>query len=170
MKANKANKKGFTLVELIIVIAVMAVLAAIVVPRMAGISDTFKYKGDKETCGMYARVLEAKVQLGDLTLTDSSDTKSGQIDNASVGETTVPQIHGLSRYSSDNIQFFYHITRTGAATAVDPEYTIYVFVGKSATQPIKSSDYSIESSVTFNASTFEDNYFGVVRKAHRESK
>lgn len=61
---KQMNKKGFTLVELIIVIAVMAILAAIVVPRMSGITDSFKEKADERVCENYARDLEVLIQLG----------------------------------------------------------------------------------------------------------
>ncbi len=33
------NKKGFTLIELIVVVAILAILAAIAVPAFAGVSD-----------------------------------------------------------------------------------------------------------------------------------
>lgn len=36
---KKRNKKGFTLIELIVVIAILAILAAILIPRFAGFTD-----------------------------------------------------------------------------------------------------------------------------------
>lgn len=64
MIQKNMNKKGFTLVELIIVIAVMAILAAIVVPRMSGITETFKERADERTCDTIAREIEVMLQLG----------------------------------------------------------------------------------------------------------
>lgn len=42
--AKKLNKKGFTLVELIVVIAILAVLAAIAIPTFNGLVKDARYK------------------------------------------------------------------------------------------------------------------------------
>lgn len=47
---KKANKKGFTLVELVIVIAVLAILAAIAVPTVTNIIDTANKNTDAANC------------------------------------------------------------------------------------------------------------------------
>ncbi len=39
---KKLNKKGFTLIELIVVIAVIAILAAVLLPRFTGFSESAK--------------------------------------------------------------------------------------------------------------------------------
>lgn len=82
------NKKGFTLVELIIVIAVMAILAAIVVPRMSGITQSFREKADLRSCETLARELELKIQLGELGW-DTSATPQAQKDEKGNVETVL---------------------------------------------------------------------------------
>lgn len=64
---KRLNKKGFTLVELLIVIAVLGILAGIGVNSMSGITDTFKKKADMETAKMLARAVEVQVLAGELT-------------------------------------------------------------------------------------------------------
>ena len=43
------NKKGFTLIELIVVIVIIGILAAIVIPRLAGFSSTAQKQADIAT-------------------------------------------------------------------------------------------------------------------------
>lgn len=46
---RKNNKKGFTLIELIVVIAILAILAAIAIPRLSGFQNDAKISSDKAT-------------------------------------------------------------------------------------------------------------------------
>jgi len=98
MIQKNMNKKGFTLVELIIVIAVMAILAAIVIPRMSGITESFREKADERSCETIARELEIRIQMGTLT-------PSTTLANADVvitdGSIDAPRTGGTFQYIFD---------------------------------------------------------------------
>lgn len=58
---KKRNKKGFTLIELIVVIAILGVLAAIAIPRFAGVQDDAALKADRAT----AQTVVSAIQVGE---------------------------------------------------------------------------------------------------------
>lgn len=55
---QKRNKKGFTLVELVVVIAILGILAAIAVPRLSGFQNSAAEKADKATAATIAKAAE----------------------------------------------------------------------------------------------------------------
>ena len=71
MKRN--NKKGFTIVELVIVIAVIAILSAVLIPTFGSIID----QANKSTAQQYARNKYTELYAADL-----SDGKVDSGDNA----------------------------------------------------------------------------------------
>lgn len=52
------NKKGFTLVELIVVMAVLAIISAIAVPRFLGVQEDAKLDADYATGAMLGKAAE----------------------------------------------------------------------------------------------------------------
>lgn len=52
------NRKGFTLIELIVVLAVLAIIAAIAVPRFMGIQEQARIDADYSTGAMIAKAAE----------------------------------------------------------------------------------------------------------------
>lgn len=48
------NRKGFTLIELIIVIAILAILAVIAIPRLGGFTEQARQANDKEAAALAA--------------------------------------------------------------------------------------------------------------------
>lgn len=64
---NLKNKKGFTLIELIVVLAVLAVIMAIAVPRFVGVQEQAKIDADYSTGSLIAKAAEIYAVKGDLT-------------------------------------------------------------------------------------------------------
>ena len=59
-KLRKNNKKGFTLVELIVVLVILAILAALLIPALTGYIDKAKEKqviAETRSCVMAAQTL-----------------------------------------------------------------------------------------------------------------
>jgi prepilin-type N-terminal cleavage/methylation domain-containing protein len=60
---KRMNKKGFSLIELIVVIAILAIIAAVAIPRFAGIQERSEIKADAATA---AEVITAiRVHMAD---------------------------------------------------------------------------------------------------------
>lgn len=55
---KKRNKKGFTLIEMVIVIAILGILIAIAVPRLAGFRDSAQDSADKATAATIGKAAE----------------------------------------------------------------------------------------------------------------
>jgi len=55
---NLKNKKGFTLIELIVVLAVLAIIMAIAVPRFIGVQKDAEAKADLATLEMIEKAAE----------------------------------------------------------------------------------------------------------------
>ncbi len=76
------DKRGFTLVELLVVLAVLAIISAIAVPRFAGVQKAAKESADYATGEMIARAADIYISVNDLgasgTIALSSLTTDGQ--------------------------------------------------------------------------------------------
>ena len=86
---RKNNKKGFTLVELVIVVAVMAVLVAVAIPTVGSIVDTAEEAvadSNARTIESVIKLAQAKVESGTTAL--SNDQIAAAVNGASLGIET----------------------------------------------------------------------------------
>lgn len=106
---KKKNKKGFTLIELIIVIALLGVIAAIAVPRYGNVLENAKKDSDDVTAEMVQKAAELyyfqNPTTGAITLQNLFD--NDYIDSSSIS----PQ---SDHYKDDTLT----ITNTGGAVTV----------------------------------------------------
>lgn len=111
-KLKKNDKKGFTLVELIVVLVILAILAALLVPALTGYIDRAKKK---------AIIAETRqTVMATQTLVDEAYgaknvggtvTVEGQTPTAATYDVTKEQIAKLAEVKKENIK---DVTLTGA--------------------------------------------------------
>ena len=110
----KMNKKGFTIVELVIVIAVIAILAAVMIPTFSGIVTkaqesaelqkvTAAYKealANELTDGDYDAVGEVKTpEVNGYQFTFTIDSTTGKITNVAVYGSSITWAYSNGSFS-----------------------------------------------------------------------
>ena len=117
---KKNNKKGFTIVELVIVIAVIAILAAVLIPTFTGVTEKAQKSAAlqnaenawKEFQGKYADKMDnpaefdGAIQSGDyyIVVTDGQFEKEG--DDIKVVKGTYAETSGKTSYPFNNCTIY----------------------------------------------------------------
>ena len=117
---KKNNKKGFTIVELVIVIAVIAILAAVLIPTFTGVTEKAQKSAAlqnaenawKEFQGEYANKMDnpaefdGAIQSGDyyIVVTDGQFENEG--DDIKVVKGTYTETSGKTLYSFNNCKIY----------------------------------------------------------------
>lgn len=73
LRQKLMNRKGFTLIELIVVIAIIAILAAVLIPRFTGFTSSARKKGAMSDARNIFVALEAADAQGELTTPVDAD-------------------------------------------------------------------------------------------------
>ena len=69
---KRTNKKGFTIVELVIVIAVIAILAAVLIPTFSGVINKATDSANlQDASNTYKQLLASEEYLGNLNLAEN---------------------------------------------------------------------------------------------------
>lgn len=107
---KKNNKKGFTLVELVIVVAVMAVLVAVAIPTVGSITGEAKAAVAESN----ARAIESVIKLAEANASKNGDSV------AELSDTQIDEAVTAAKLGIESGTFSYNPS-TGAVSAAESE-------------------------------------------------
>lgn len=117
-----ADKRGFTLVELIVVLVILAVLAAFLVPTLVGYIDQARHQKDYATAAALeqaaqATVIEQKQAHPDRTYEMLNAISSGETLTAAGGVPEGQEVRNLAGVDTSHVKWFYfNVDENGAIT------------------------------------------------------
>ena len=104
IKNSKKNKKGFTLVEVIIVLAIIAIIAAIAIPNLTKVRTESKEKADMQTLQSVERTVNMLITNEDIQYSSAggsfviTDTGIGTITGITTDGTNAVTATALADY------------------------------------------------------------------------
>ncbi len=113
---KQRNKKGFTLIELIVVIAILGILALVAIPRLTGFQEAARQKADFSNATTLASGISALLSDGQITasVTTAAAASGVTIIAAIFPNATVPTFQTTA--VKDEAMFYTVDVSTGAVT------------------------------------------------------
>ena len=137
---NKMNKKGFTLIEMLVVIAIIAVLVAIIIPTVS--SSTTKAKAAADAANLRSLVAEATTDLlsggdnneGLVTFVSATKTFTAKAGSAPTGKSTVVKGNSAFIYlkTDGTVNAYFAASKIDDPINNPPTYDINYFATKAA--------------------------------------
>lgn len=112
---KKMNKKGFTIVELVIVIAVIAILAAVLIPTFSGVIE----KANQSAAMQYAASLYKEALALDLADGVADGNEGSSAITSVEGNTVAYSNDGSGTISFEMTKDGYKVTYDGSAWKVE---------------------------------------------------
>ena len=128
---NKLNKKGFTLVELIVVLVILAILAALLIPALTGYID----KANKEKIVAETRmvVMAAQTELSQrYGKNDEAFSGMGATSTSTCNEALLSEIKTLAEVQGTITS----VTYNGKGTVVEVKYGTCTYTAASGSNPV----------------------------------
>ncbi|WP_010249675.1 type II secretion system protein [Acetivibrio cellulolyticus] len=120
MKKMLRNKKGFSLIELLIVIAIMGVLAVIAFSMFSGVVANSRKKADIAQAGNIQKALVAYiVDTGDANLTYLKDGSTGITSGSTSWATVVRALQQDQTVATETYKAYLNAKNGSAPSSVD---------------------------------------------------
>lgn len=138
LKEIRKNKKGFTLVELIVVLVILAILAALLIPALTGYIDKAK---DKQIVAETRQAVMAAQTIVDEQLATKETTELGNFD----GTLVVPDAAGTDSTLIEETAILGEVTETNitSITGADAKITELVYEKNGKTCTYDGTTYKV---------------------------
>ena len=153
------NRKGFTLVELIVVLVILAILAALLIPALTGYIDKANKEKVISETRMVAMAVQTECSEAYGQLKSGGELKNWEADDGDKGQDHIKSIIALAEVlDGENTKFKATAYKDGSIATVmytDGTYTCTYDADKKTYDTKKASEVkdTIDNSVTFKDKT-----------------